>query len=122
MAAIEPRARDFCAHSLDRLVGSGRFDFVRDLGAQMPMRVIGKLLGIPENDQELVRDYVDAGISTEPGQPIDAATATLDGQVFADYIDWRAEHPSDDRKVLELPISQHNKRAHTCRYVRANSL
>src|SRR5439155_1195136 len=56
MAAIEPQVRDFCARSLDRLVGSGRFDFVRDLGAQMPMRVIGMLLGIPENDQELVDD------------------------------------------------------------------
>ena len=96
MAAIEPRVRDFCARSLDRLVGSRRFDFVRDLGAQMPMRVIGMLLGIPEGDQEFIRDYVDAGIVTEPGQPIDAAAATLDGQVFADYIDWRAEHPSDD--------------------------
>ena len=96
MASIEPRVRDFCARSLDRLVGSRRFDFVRDLGAQMPMRVIGMLLGIPEGDQEFIRDYVDAGIVTEPGQPIDAAAATLDGQVFADYIDWRAEHPSDD--------------------------
>ena len=30
------------------LVGTGGFDFVADLGAQMPMRVIGMLLGIPE--------------------------------------------------------------------------
>ena len=32
------------------------FDFIADLGAQMPMRVIGMLLGIPEEDQEAVRD------------------------------------------------------------------
>ena len=30
----------------------------RDLGAQMPMRVIGMLLGIPEEDQEAIRDQV----------------------------------------------------------------
>ena len=52
MNAIEPKVREFCARSLDPLVGSGGFDFIRDLGAQMPMRTIGMLLGIPEEDQE----------------------------------------------------------------------
>ena len=48
MAALEARIREFCARSLDPLVGAGRFDFVADLGVQMPMRTIGMLLGIPE--------------------------------------------------------------------------
>jgi len=38
MNAIEPKVRAFAARSLDPLVGSGRFDFVEDLGAQIPMR------------------------------------------------------------------------------------
>ena len=41
MNAVEPKVREFCARSLDPLVGSGGFDFIRDLGAQMPMRTIG---------------------------------------------------------------------------------
>ena len=41
---------------LDPLVGADGFDFVADLGAQMPMRVIGMLLGIPEDDQAAIRD------------------------------------------------------------------
>ncbi len=45
-----------------------RFDFVADLGAQMPMRVIGMLLGIPEQDQEAVRDHADASLRTEAGR------------------------------------------------------
>ena len=44
---------------LDPLVGADGFDFVADLGAQMPMRVIGMLLGIPEQDQEAIRDRAD---------------------------------------------------------------
>jgi len=48
---LEPKIREFCARSLDPLVGEPGFDFVADLGAQMPMRVIGMLLGIPEQDQ-----------------------------------------------------------------------
>ena len=47
MQALEPKVREFCTRSLDPLVGSGRFDFIADLGAQMPMRTIGMLLGIP---------------------------------------------------------------------------
>jgi cytochrome P450 len=97
MNALEPKVRDFCARSLDPLVGSGSFDFVRDLGAQMPMRVIGMLLGIPEEDQEAIRDRSDAALRTEPGKPMRYSQERfVSGEAFADYIDWRAEHPSDD--------------------------
>jgi cytochrome P450 len=97
MNALEGQVRKFCADSLDPLVGTGRFDFVADLGAQMPMRVIGMLLGIPDADQASVRDRVDADLRTKPGKPMrysDRSFAT--GEAFADYIDWRVEHPSDD--------------------------
>ena len=49
--ALEPQIREFCLRALDPLVGAGGFDFVADLGAQLPMRTIGMLLGIPERDQ-----------------------------------------------------------------------
>jgi cytochrome P450 len=103
MAAIEPHVRDYCVRVLDGLAGRDRFDFVRDLGAQMPMRVIGMLLGIPEDDQAAIRDYVDANISTDAGQPITDMSA-LSGDVFADYLDWRAEHPSDDLMTELLTV------------------
>ena len=67
MNALEPKVREFCARSLDPLVGATRFDFVRDLGAQMPMRVVGMLFGIPEQDQEAIRDQTQANLRTEPG-------------------------------------------------------
>lgn len=97
MTALEPKVRELCAQSLDPLVGTGRFDFVADLGAQMPMRVIGMLVGIPEEDQESVRDQVDAGLRTTPGKPMKMSGDgfTL-GEAFGEYIDWRSEHPSED--------------------------
>ena len=67
MDAIEPKVREFCRRSLDPLVESGRFDFIHDLGAQMPMRTIGYLLGIPEQDQEAIRDRLDEGMRLEEG-------------------------------------------------------
>ena len=98
MAAIEPQVRAFCARSLDPLVGSGGFDFIHDLGAQMPMRTIGMLLGIPEEDQERIRDRTDEGLRLKDGKmpEHDRANASLGTSEFEEYIDWRAEHPSDD--------------------------
>jgi cytochrome P450 len=93
---LEPKIRDFCAQSLDPLVGEPGFDFVADLGAQMPMRVIGMLLGIPESDQEDVRDRGNARLRTKPGEPQKVSENFVDGEMFAEYLDWRAEHPSDD--------------------------
>jgi cytochrome P450 len=97
VAALEPKIREFCARSLDPLVGGGGFDFVADLGAQMPMRVIGMLFGIPEEDQEAIRDRADATLRTEAGQPMHVSqTPTFGSDMFAEYIDWRVEHPGDD--------------------------
>ena len=98
MNELEPKVRELCARSLDPLVGSGRFDFIHDLGAQMPMRTIGFLLGIPEGDQEAIRDKLDEGLRLEEGQ--DGAPGATDfgsGQdLFEKYINWRESNPSDD--------------------------
>lgn len=96
VAALEPKIREFCVRSLDPLVGAKEFDFIADLGAQMPMRVIGMLLGIPEQDQEAVRDRVDANLRTEAGRPMEVSENFVPTAMFNDYIDWRADHPSDD--------------------------
>ena len=88
--ALEPQIREFTSRCLDPLVGTGRFDFVNDLGEQMPMRVIGMLLGIPEEDQRRVTDHGEATLkSTE-------VNLLATGEVFAEFIDYRIEHPSDD--------------------------
>jgi cytochrome P450 len=99
MNAIEPKVREFCARSLDPLVGSGGFDFIADLGAQMPMRTIGMLLGIPEADQEALREQIDDGLKLEDGTMPDLAArqaAQEQANAFEEYLDWRVDHPSDD--------------------------
>ena len=94
---LEPKIREFCARSLDPLIGTSAFDFVADLGAQMPMRVIGMLLGVPEEDQEAARDFANAQLRTEAGKPMETSMANVASPDFFDqYIDWRAAHPSDD--------------------------
>ncbi|MGV9799964.1 cytochrome P450 [Mycobacterium sp. NPDC003449] len=95
--ALEPKIREFCAQSLDPVVGTGKFDFIKDFGAVMPMRVISALLGIPEDDQEKIRDHGNDQMRTEAGKPMKAAEQGLvDGSIFEAYIDWRKDNPSDD--------------------------
>ncbi len=118
MSAIEPQIREFCARSLDPLVGAGTFDFVTDLGAQMPMRVISMLLGIPDSDQEAVRDRVDRNLRTEPGKPMEVSAHFANGDIFADYIDWRAEHPSDDLMTELLNAEFEDENGETRRLTR----
>lgn len=119
---LEPKIREFCARSLDPLVGTGKFDFVNDLGAQMPMRVIGMLLGVPEEDQAAARDFANAQMRTEAGKPMEfSAESMLNGEFFGQYIDWRAQHPSNDI-MTELLNAEFEDETGTVRRMRRDEL
>ncbi|MCF6388233.1 cytochrome P450 [Mycobacterium sp. MBM] len=97
MLAVEDLVHDFCARALDPLIGQDEFDFVADLGVIMPMRTIGYLLGIPEDSQQQIRDLNDKAITVVDGTSDPSPTIFQDAiAMFAEYIDWRATHPSDD--------------------------
>ena len=66
MADLEPQIHEFCAAVSTRSSASGHFDFVRDLGTQMPMRVISMLLGIPDSDQEAYQDIANDNLLAVP--------------------------------------------------------
>ena len=97
MNAIEPKVREFCARTLDPLMDADGFDFIADLGAVMPMLTIGMLLGIPEDDQVAIRDRIDEGLRLDDDGKVPTGDLAFAGfELFSDYIDWRADHPSDD--------------------------
>jgi cytochrome P450 len=57
------------------------------------------LLGIPEQDQEAIRDRIDDSLKLEDGTMPDASVhyeGIGQAQIFEEYIEWRAKHPSDD--------------------------
>src|SRR3954471_24740645 len=102
MKKLEDQIRAFCAACLDPLEGDERFDFVLDLGAQMPVKAIGMLMGIPEAEQASVRDAAVRKLRNEPGKPLTVTKEKyFSGRAYAEYVAWRAEHPSDDL-VTEL--------------------
>jgi cytochrome P450 len=97
MNALEGQMRAFCAQHLDPYIGAEKFDFIADLGAKMPMKVISMLLGIPEEDQERVRQSGDDRLRTEAGKPMEfSVEKNMGGADYNEYIEWRTKHPSDD--------------------------
>ena len=62
------------------------------------MRTIGMFLGIPESEQRAIRDHIDDGLAMKSdGMPdISSYDVASQAELFADYIDWRANNPSDD--------------------------
>ncbi len=106
MAELEDQIRQYCVNCLDPLVGVDRFDIIAELASMMPMRVIGMLLGIPESEQVSVRDANDASLRTKPGSPMKVVRADkiADGSIYAEYVDWRAQNPSDDLMTALLNV------------------
>jgi cytochrome P450 len=106
MEAIEPLTRAFCVRALDPLVGTGNFDFIGNLGAMVPMRTIGYLLGIPEDNQEALRDRGGRQLTLKEGKfrVVTEDFFTQSYEMFSEYIDWRVEHPSDDLMTQLLNV------------------
>jgi cytochrome P450 len=113
MLAVEDMVREFCSRALDPLRDTEDFDFVANLGAIMPMRTIGFLLGIPEDGQQKIRDRNDQLISVggNKDEAVDPNMAFAESLAqFAEYIEWRATHPSDDlmTELLNAEIDDPN--------------
>jgi cytochrome P450 len=97
MRAIEDKIRAFCVACLDPLVGGDRFDFVTDLGAELPMRTIGMLAGIPDAEQPAVREHANETLRNEAGKPMKIKKDTyFNADMFGEYVEWREKNPSDD--------------------------
>ena len=93
IGGLEAEIRDLCARLMDPLVGSGGFDLITEIASRVPMKVISMLVGIPEADQEGVRDQF---LSARDDDDRHLSDGALSGAIFAEYVDWRAENPADD--------------------------
>ena len=54
VADHEPAIRRICVDLIERAAATSRFDFVRDIAAPLPMRVIGNLLGVAPDDHDML--------------------------------------------------------------------
>src|SRR6185437_1103397 len=66
MKLLEDDIRTLCASLLDGLVGRTSFDYVQDFGARVPAYVIAALLGVPPEDRDMFRGWIDESFHLDP--------------------------------------------------------
>jgi cytochrome P450 len=100
MKLLEDDIRALCVDLLDGLVGRSSFDYVQDFGARVPAYVIAALLGVPPEDRDMVRGWIDESFHLDPekGMSNDISMAAM--FKFMEYLGEtltdRQTNPRDD--------------------------
>jgi cytochrome P450 len=111
IAALEPFIRRTAAALLDAIRDAGRCDFIADFAARLPIAVISALIGVPDADRDMIREWTDESLSRDADSPriparALAASARL-GQYFYALATEKRTRPRDDMISLlaraELP-------------------
>jgi cytochrome P450 family 142 subfamily A polypeptide 1 len=101
VAEHEPRIRTICVELLERARERGRFDFVADVAAWLPLIVIGDMLGIEPADHARLLEWSEAMVMGAGAT--DMAVIMRASAAFGEYIEYqraviadRHAHPRDD--------------------------
>jgi cytochrome P450 len=100
MMVLEDDIRALCVRLLDAQAGKSSFDYVQDFGARLPAYVIATLLGVPPEDRDMVRGFIDESFHLDPelGMQNDVSAAAM--FKLMDYVNAqlteRQKHPRDD--------------------------
>jgi cytochrome P450 len=73
IASWEPQVRQLAAEHIDRLRDLPEVDFVRDLAALLPVRVISMVLGVPPQDVAMFREWseeITSSVGNHGGDPV----------------------------------------------------
>jgi cytochrome P450 len=73
IAAWEPEVRRLATDQVERLRDLPEVDFVRDLAALLPVRVISRVLGVPPEDVERFREWseeITSSVGNHGGDPV----------------------------------------------------
>jgi cytochrome P450 len=95
IAELEPEIRRIAVELLDRFADSGACEAVEDFSAQLPSRVMGRLLGLPDELVPVCRALTDA--SKRRSTPEGGAAAAMRAyEIFAELYAQRRRAPRDD--------------------------
>jgi len=96
MAMLDDYVREVCSELLDAQAGKPSFDFITDFAAQVPSRVISKLVGVPEIEREEQRNNIDEMFHFDPVQGMVNDVAFLARvRVYEYLLDLVTRHKAD---------------------------
>jgi cytochrome P450 len=98
VSALDARVRELCGEILDPLIATNGFDYLEDFAARIPAMVISALVGVPLEDQDRMRHWIDIsmryeadGLSAEKLEAMQAVDAYMEALVAE-----RRKQPRDD--------------------------
>jgi cytochrome P450 len=98
--ALEPFTRELCAELLDAGAGERQIDAAVDYAQHIPLRVIVRMLGFPQEDADLFRRFIRM-VLEDVDQSAEERQAIVDEGELDAYIDARiAEHLADPQDDL----------------------
>lgn len=98
--ALEPFTRALCVELLDATAGSGEIDAAIDYAQHIPLRVIVRMLGFPQEDADVFRRFIRM-VLEDVDQSADERQAQVDDRELEVYMDARiAEHLADPQDDL----------------------
>ena len=105
IAALEPFTRDLCVELLDATAGNDAIDAAVDYAQHIPLRVIVRMLGFPQEDADVFRRFIRM-VLEDVDQSAEERQALQDEGELDAYMDARiAEHlaqPQDDLTTFLL--------------------
>jgi cytochrome P450 len=100
VSALEPMVREVIVSFLGQFDDADSFDAVADFSAPFPVEVISRMLGVPENERQQIRHWLDVGLSREPGQmdptPEGIQAQTESGIYWMGLVAEKRKNPTDD--------------------------
>ena len=92
-----PITRDICNELLDQFSDNGFCDVSADYAQHIPVKVIARMIGIPEEDGDLFRKWIHDLLEVGPGDLKVSQDATREVfAYFGDYLKARRADPRDD--------------------------
>jgi cytochrome P450 len=110
VADLEPAIRALSSTYLDGLESRAAGDLIVDYAALLPMDVISRLLGVPDGDQERLREWSDALLHREEGD-MDVTPAGIDAayqlyKYFTAFVAERRADPGSDDLAAALVAAE----------------
>jgi cytochrome P450 len=115
IAALEPFTRELCRSLLDATAGRTHVDAAVDYAQHIPVMVIAKMLGFPQEDADLFRKFIHQ-ILEEVDKPAEERRAQQQAGELDEYlharIDEHLANPQDDLTTFLLEAEIDGEKLH----------
>ncbi len=100
VTALEPMVREVIVSFLEPFDDADSFDAVADFSGPFPVEIISRMLGVPEDERQQIRHWLDVGLHREPGQmepTPEGIQAQMDsGMYWMELTESKRKNPTDD--------------------------